>query len=229
MMKLCSTPNLTAYDNILGENESSVQTVEDLFKQKTKMDFAAYYKKHRPSLVWYLQRYTKDSYVAEDVADEAFVKALEELERYDSQRSQFSTWLFTIAKRLMYQNTRYESRFQSVSSTSFGKANGEESEATLDEALSYYANVRNEVDVRMEEEQLSEQSAYATQHMRKLPSKYSTVLTMRLIDGLSYQEIADYLNINLSTIKSQVRHGKVLLKQRLQKRFGEDTLYGMAA
>lgn len=224
MVTLCSTPNLTAYDKQLGENKSLNQTVEGLFKQKTKMDFATYYKKHRSSLVWYLQRYTNDSYVAEDVADEAFVKALEELERYDSQRSQFSTWLFTIAKRLIYQNTRYESRFQCVTSTSFGKTNGEESEATLDEALSYYTNVRSEVDVKMEEEKLSEQSAYATQHMRKLPSKYSTVLTMRLIDGLSYQEIADYLNANLSTVKSRMREGKRLMRNVLTSHF-EDCLF----
>lgn len=54
---------------------------------------------HQPSLYAYLLRLTQRPDRAEDVAQEAFVRALTHLERYDP-RFRFSTWLFTIAKRL---------------------------------------------------------------------------------------------------------------------------------
>lgn len=54
---------------------------------------------HQPSLFAYLLRLTGKPDKAEDVSQEAFVRALTHLERFDP-RFRFSTWLFTIAKRL---------------------------------------------------------------------------------------------------------------------------------
>jgi len=54
---------------------------------------------HQASLYAYMLRITGRPEVAEDVVQEAFVRALTHIERYDN-RFRFSTWLFTIAKRL---------------------------------------------------------------------------------------------------------------------------------
>ncbi|MGQ0629300.1 MAG: RNA polymerase sigma factor [Phycisphaerales bacterium] len=54
---------------------------------------------HQPSLYAFMLRIIGKPEVAEDVVQEAFVRALTHLERYDN-RFRFSTWLFTIAKRL---------------------------------------------------------------------------------------------------------------------------------
>jgi len=54
---------------------------------------------HHPSLYAYMLRLTGRPETAEDVTQEAMVRALTHLERYD-ERFRFSTWLFTIAKRL---------------------------------------------------------------------------------------------------------------------------------
>lgn len=54
---------------------------------------------HQPSLYAYLLRMTSRPEVAEDVTQEALVRALTHLSRYD-EKFRFSTWLFTIAKRL---------------------------------------------------------------------------------------------------------------------------------
>jgi RNA polymerase sigma-70 factor, ECF subfamily len=54
---------------------------------------------HQPSLYAYMLRMTGRPEVAEDVTQEAMVRALTHLHRYD-ERFRFSTWLFTIAKRL---------------------------------------------------------------------------------------------------------------------------------
>lgn len=59
---------------------------------------------HQGSLYGYMLRLSGRPDVAEDVVQEAFVRALSNLHRYD-ERFRFSTWLFTIAKRL-YVNAR---------------------------------------------------------------------------------------------------------------------------
>jgi RNA polymerase sigma-70 factor (ECF subfamily) len=44
---------------------------------------------------------------------------------------------------------------------------------------------------------------------------YRTPLVLCYLDGLSYQEISDYLDININTIKSRIRNGKILLSKEL--------------
>lgn len=59
---------------------------------------------HQPSLRAYLHRLSGRADIAEDICQEAFVRVLSNLHRFDD-RFRFSTWLFTIAKRL-YVNAR---------------------------------------------------------------------------------------------------------------------------
>jgi len=54
---------------------------------------------HQPSLYGYMLRMTGQPDLAEDVVQEAFVRVLSNLDRFDP-RFRFSTWVFTIAKRL---------------------------------------------------------------------------------------------------------------------------------
>ena len=65
---------------------------------------AAFIRVYQPSLRAYLLRLSGRPDIAEDVAQEAFVRVLANLDRFDD-RFRFSTWLFTIAKRL-YVNAR---------------------------------------------------------------------------------------------------------------------------
>ncbi|MEO1583602.1 MAG: RNA polymerase sigma factor [Planctomycetota bacterium] len=65
---------------------------------------AAFIREYQPSLRAYLLRLSGRPDIAEDIAQEAFVRVLTNLHRFDD-RYRFSTWLFTIAKRL-YVNAR---------------------------------------------------------------------------------------------------------------------------
>jgi RNA polymerase sigma-70 factor (ECF subfamily) len=64
-----------------------------------KLAAEAFIKAHQRSLYAYLLRMSGRSDVAEDVTQEAFVRVLTNLDRFDP-RFRFSTWLFTIARRL---------------------------------------------------------------------------------------------------------------------------------
>lgn len=183
-----------------------MNTIESKFKEKTNQEFNSFYNKNRNVLIWHLLKMSKNLSEAEDVADEAIIKALEELDRYDQSKSQFNTWLFTIAKRMMFHKMRTNGRFQSVE-----EDHGDEDTTTL----GHYLVADDSAESAEYEASLAEQTHQIHAAIRQLPKRYASVMMMRLVDGLSYQEIADYLQINLSTLKSRIREGKNVLRTAL--------------
>jgi RNA polymerase sigma-70 factor (ECF subfamily) len=182
-------------------------TQEEKFKAKTGKDFNEFYKKYRPKLVWFLMKLSNDEEEAGEVADEAFVKSLDELDKYDREKAEYSTWLFIIAKRIMFHRIKEKKRFESIDQEHEG--------ATIADFL--ISNDNN--DSRQKEEILRRKVEIVKLRIKELPIKYSRVITMRELDGMSYQDIADYLNLNLSTVKSQIRQGRKLLIKKIQKEF----------
>jgi RNA polymerase sigma-70 factor (ECF subfamily) len=56
-------------------------------------------------------------------------------------------------------------------------------------------------------------------HISKLKEPYRKVIEMREIQKMQYKDIADKLNLNLSTVKSQIRNGRSILIKETQKEF----------
>jgi DNA-directed RNA polymerase specialized sigma24 family protein len=56
-------------------------------------------------------------------------------------------------------------------------------------------------------------------HIRNLKEPYRRVIEMREIKKMQYKDIADELNLNLSTVKSQIRNGRSILIKETQKEF----------
>lgn len=179
-------------------------TIEAKFKQKTNLEFNTFYNKNRNVLVWHLLKMSKNLTEAQDIADEAIVKALEEIDRYDQSKSQFNTWLFTIAKRMMFHRHRTSGRFESI-----------EEQVDNENAAPHHLRADDGAEALEYEISLGEQTQQVQTAIKQLPGNYAAVMTMRLLDGLSYQEIADYLDLNLSTLKSRIKKGKALLRQAM--------------
>lgn len=182
-------------------------TQEEKFKEKTGKEFNDFYKKYRPKLIWFLMKLCNDEIEAEEVTDEAFVKSLDELDKYDNDKANYSTWLFIIAKRIMFHRIKEKKRFESIEQDHDG--------ATIGDFLIATDNYE-----KIQQDELNIKKAdIIKQKILTLPEKYAKVLTMREIDGLAYQEIAFYLDINLSTIKSQIRQGRIMLMNAVKKDF----------
>lgn len=180
--------------------------IEELFYEKTGIHFADFYKKYRPKLIWYLMRMSNDLAEAEEVADDGFEKALNEIRKYEIEKSQFSTWLFTITKRLMIQKIKTKKRFESIEEDHDG--------SNIGDFLS--SDNRNMI---MVDSLLTKKVDIIKRKIPELPKKYATVLTLREIDGLTYKEISDILKLNENTIKSRIRQGRMLLKKNIADDF----------
>jgi len=182
---------------------------------KAIKEFTTMYTKYYPKLIYFTSNICKDPQKAEDLSTDSFMIALEKIEKYDKEKSQFSTWLFTIAKNLTLQDLK-----NSKKSISLDVEFDSEGTTMKDFIQDDESNdvVFNDV--------FDRKAAIMKKRIDELKEPYKTVIEMREIQNMAYKDIADKLGKNLSTIKSQIRNGRLLLIDQTQKDFDEiDEMY----
>ncbi len=149
-------------------------------------------------------RLVRDRQLAEDLAQESFVKAFRHLARYDSRRK-LASWLFKIAHNTTLDYLR---KFRPV--TVPLEASSGDDPADSWEVLR--APEDQKPDRRADSAALRQALDRA---LGKLRPSYSEVLTLRFQEGLSYQEIAEVTGLALGTVKIHLHRGRKALAQRL--------------
>ena len=180
---------------------------EKLFTERTGKDFSFFYKKYFPKLIYYTTQMCKDPQKAEDISTESFLIAFEKIEKYDKEKSQFSTWLFTIARNLMLQDIKTSKKTMSLDREI------DEEGTTMKDFLQEEESEEYLYDLS------SKKAEIMIKHISKLKEPYRSVIEMREIQKMAYKDIADQLGKNLSTIKSQIRNGRAILISETLKEF----------
>lgn len=187
---------------------------EEIFKERTGKDFSTLYLKYYPKLIYFISKICKDVQKAEDISTDSFIVALEKIDKYDKEKAQFSTWLFTIARNLALQDLKIENRSISLD------IEFDDEGTTLKDFIQETESNEAVYDV------YGKKADVLKKHISELKEPYKTVIEMREIDRMSYKDIADKLNKNLSTIKSQIRNGRHILMEQSKKEFLEiDEMY----
>jgi RNA polymerase sigma-70 factor (ECF subfamily) len=180
---------------------------EKLFRERTGKDFSFFYTKYYPKLIYYTSKMCNDPQKAEDVSTDSFLIAFEKIHKYEKEKSQFSTWLFTIAKNLMLQDIKQSKKTMSL-------------DVEIDEEGS---TMKDFLQDEESEEYLYDITNQKAEIMKRqisiLKEPYRKVIEMREIKKMQYKDIADELGKNLSTIKSQIRNGRAILVSETSKEF----------
>jgi RNA polymerase sigma-70 factor (ECF subfamily) len=154
---------------------------EKKFEERTGENFNNYYKQYKPKLTWYLTRYTKDIEMAEEFANMAFIQGLEKIDTYNSEISQFITWLTTIAINLVIKDYKDKQRNRHVSIDKEISNN-----LTLNTFLKHEDN--------SEEDEIQKENKIKSDIIKdviySLPDKYKKVMIMRELDRKPYKDIA---------------------------------------
>lgn len=188
---------------------------EKLFRERTGKEFTTMYTKYYPKLIYFTSNICKDPQKAEDLSTDSFMIALEKIEKYDKEKSQFSTWLFTIAKNLTLQDLKNSKKSISLDIEFDSEGTTMKDFIQDDESNDVIFN-----DV------FDRKASIMKKRIDELKEPYKTVIEMREIQNMAYKDIADKLGKNLSTIKSQIRNGRLLLIDQTQKDFDEiDEMY----
>ena len=181
---------------------------EQLFKEKTDKDFKEMYRKYYPKLLYYISKISKDPQKAEDITTEAFITSLNKIEKYDKDKAQFSTWLFTIGKNLSLQQLKQDKK--SVSMDVEYDADG----TTMKDFI------KNEGETKEDAYKIIDRKAdIMKKYIYELKEPYKTVIEMRELKKMAYKDIANHLDKNLSTIKSQIRNGRHILISKTENEF----------
>lgn len=188
---------------------------EQLFKERTGKDFSTLYTKYYPKLIYFTSRICNDTQKAEDISTDSFMIALEKIHKYEKEKSQFSTWLFTIAKNLTLQDLKNSKR-----SISLDVEYDDEGTTMKDFIQMEEENETHLYDV------FDKKADVLKKHINELKEPYKTVIEMREVKKMAYKDIADQLGKNLSTIKSQIRNGRLILISQSKKEFDDiDEMY----
>ena len=148
-------------------------------------------------------RLVNDRTAAEDLAQEAFVRAWQGLASFQGGSS-FSTWVYRLATNLCIDYLRRQRRRERV-----------EPVVSLDDADSGWAEPAD----RDSDPQLvlarSEWGRALARGLAKLPDWQRRALVLRELSGLSYQEIGQALDIDLGTVKSRIARARLNLRKIL--------------
>ena len=147
-------------------------------------------------------KYLDDFYI-DDICSRSFEKAFRQISSFDPTRSQFSTWLRTIAHNTALDTIDAETRARSRL-VSLDKEN-DHSGAIIDVLGDEAATPLEQI---VEEEDAEKLEAY----IEGLPDLYRTIARMRLLDGLQYKEIAEELGMELNTVRTRIRRAKAMIE-----------------
>jgi RNA polymerase sigma-70 factor (ECF subfamily) len=184
---------------------------EELFKERTGKDFTFFYQKYYPKLLYYTSRMCQSAKLdlakAEDISTDSFLIAFQKIDKYEKEKSQFSTWLFTIAKNLMLQEIKNDQKTISM-------------DVEVDEEGTTMKDFIQEEESEVHLQDLTQAKAdIMLKKISELKEPYKQVIEMREIKKMAYKDIADQLGKNLSTIKSQIRNGRAILINETMKEF----------
>jgi len=160
------------------------------------------------AMVNQLLRNTQD---AEEVTQDAFIRAHRGLENFRGD-SAFSTWLYQIATNLARNRYWYWWRRKRDKSISIDQPIGSEGDMTLADVLP--AQVETPDDITVTQEFVD----HIAIGMEKLSAKHREVLGLRNIKNMTYEEIAQVLEVSLGTVKSRIARARDSLRSKL----GED-------
>ncbi len=154
-------------------------------------------------------RLTGNAADAEDLVQEAFVRAYRFFDRYDRSMP-FMNWFNRILTNLYIDEYRRRGRLRTVSiDETFNAEDGEEG-ATLD----LPDTQPNPLELALNNEYL-EAIHEGLQH---LPSEFRAAVVLADLEGYSYEEIAEIMGTSIGTVRSRIHRGRKQLRDYIKKR-----------
>ncbi len=203
-----SSATYTQNKGRMSDREVDQQLVERA-QRGEKRAFELLVVKYQRKLERLLSRIVRDPSEIEDVAQEAFIKAYRALPNFRGD-SAFYTWLYRIgintAKNYLVAKGRRaptSTEFDSEEAESFEEATGLRDVNTPENLL------------------MSKQVAQTVNDaIDALPQELRTAITLREIDGMSYEEIAKIMECPIGTVRSRIFRAREAVAEKLRPQLG---------
>lgn len=169
----------------------SDENVQDMLKYQKgdKQAFLRIYNRNKRKVYSWAYRMVGNESIAEEISQEVFIRVMRSQKTY-KPLAKFTTLLYTITSRLVFNESRRKSRHP-------------EDEIESEEWQNF-ADVSNEWMTIMEKEQKREILERAIQ---KVPERQRAVLMLRYMDEMSHEEIAGIMEMKIQAVKSLLHRG----------------------
>jgi len=175
-------------------------------KEGDSASFGVLLEKHRSPVVHFLYRMVQNHAVAEELAQEVFLRVYRSRESYRAE-AKFTTWLYRIATNLAVnyaRDTRHERTAQNVYLDVPDEETGTTPEVADDEPT---------VEQRMLRE---ERMGAIRKHVMALPERQRMAVLMHKYQGLDYRQIGEVLKLSESATKSLLFRAYQTLREKLK-------------
>jgi RNA polymerase sigma-70 factor (ECF subfamily) len=192
----------------MSDREVDQQLVERA-QRGDKQAFELLVSKYQRKLARLLSRFIRDATEVEDVTQEAFIKAYRALPTFRGD-SAFYTWLYRIgintAKNYLVAMGR-----RAPTTTDFDSEDAES-----------FEDGDQLRDLNTPENQMMSRQVAETvnQTLEQLPEELRTAITLREIEGLSYEDIASIMNCPIGTVRSRIFRAREAIAERLRPLLG---------
>ncbi|MGI9241747.1 MAG: RNA polymerase sigma factor [Verrucomicrobiales bacterium] len=182
------------------ENSHSIALMQQIGKGDTRA-FEELVTLHQGAVIGTITKMLGDATEAQDVAQQVFIRVWKSAPRYEP-KAKFTTWLFTITRNLVFNESRRHSRRKLVSSD----------EREDDFHLQIADDGGRAPSEDLEQKELMQAIDDAIQ---SLPEKQRLAVVLRRYEGLPYDEIAKVLKTSVSSVKSLLFRARAQLKVHL--------------
>lgn len=164
--------------------------------------------KYHRKVLRLISRLVRDPAEVEDIAQETFIKAYRALPQFRAE-SAFYTWLYRIAVNTA-KNYLSASNRRPIPMSDLMRADDEDDSPS--------ASLEPSVDVHTPDSVLLSREIAKTveQAMEALPADLRTAVTLREIEGLSYEEIAAAMNCPIGTVRSRIFRARDAIAEKLR-------------
>jgi RNA polymerase sigma-70 factor (ECF subfamily) len=187
----------------MGENEidqALVRRVQD----GDRRAFDLLVRKYQHKVIGVISRYVADWAECQDIAQEAFVRAFRAIGNFRGE-SAFYTWLYRIATNTAKNWLVSQGRRPPTD------------DVPVDDAVHLDAAIRLKDGSTPERELLRQEiEASVTAAVDGLPEELRMAITLREVDGLSYEEIAETMNCPIGTVRSRIFRAREAIEERIR-------------
>jgi len=172
------------------------------FQEGDEYAFEEIVNRFKDRLKNFVYRYLSNEEAAEDVVQETFLRVYQKKHMYRNI-AKFSTWIYTIAGNLAKTELRKRKRRKMYSLSNLGL-----------EDKDYEIPSEDFPPEGAVEGEYTEQEIQAA--IDELPEKFKTVIILRDIQELSYEEISNIVNVPVGTVKSRINRARLKLQEKLR-------------
>jgi RNA polymerase sigma-70 factor (ECF subfamily) len=186
------------------------QTLVERVQRGDKSAFDILVRKYQHKVIKVISRYIRDHSEAQDVSQDAFIKAYRALPRFRGD-SAFYTWMYRIA--INTAKNHLVTRGRRLPSVDIDAQEAEQFDG--DSALKEYATPERLL-------QRDEIQRVVFDTIDQLPDDLKTAITLREIDGLSYEEIAETMECPVGTVRSRIFRAREAIDKTLRPLLGDE-------